>query len=91
MDFIDGDGATQAVSTCAVRHPFAISPEIRAHIPYPGGGLRPDFRGKCVRIGFIHLVVPLLGREVILVQRPRLQIRYEALPYASCAARFKRI
>lgn len=91
MDFIDGDGATQAVSTCADRHPLAVSPQIGADVPYPGGGLRTNFRGKCVRIGFIYLVVPVLGRDVIFVQSARRHIRLQSRPHASCSARFERI
>lgn len=91
MDFINRDGATQAVSSCAVRHPLAISPRICAEVPHPGGGLRPDFRSKSVRIGFIYFITPILGRDVILVPRPRPHIRYKALPYPSSSARFEGI
>ena len=87
MDFIDGDGAPQAISICAVRHPLAISPRIGAEVPHPGGGLRADFRGKCVRIGFIDLITPVLRRNVILVQRTSPCLRYKALPYSGCTVR----
>src|ERR1035437_7121942 len=91
MDFIDGDGALKSIAICAVRHPLAISPRIGAEVPHPGGSLRADFRGKCVRIRFIYFITLELRRNVILVQRTRPCLRHKALPYSGCTVRRQRI
>ena len=65
MNFINGDRTRQTISFGAAGHPLGVAPRICAEVPNPRGRLGTDLRGKCVRIGFIYLVVPVLGGDVI--------------------------
>ena len=49
--------------------------------------MRPDFRAKCVRAGFIYFIIPALGRDVIFVSRLCFHVWYKPLPDSDRSAR----
>ena len=76
MDLVIEHAESRPFFSCAVRDPLAISPRVRAEIPAPcEAGLRPQFRGKCVRIGLIYFIAVVPRNHVVLVPRLRRQLR----------------
>ena len=82
MHFVNGNRRIEGILFCPARHPRLVMPGIVLEIPHAGSCLRANLCCETVWIRFVDLIIAIARFDVVFVDGPLTDVRYEALPNA---------